>query len=161
MSNAKMPQKSSQGRPAWLIPLIITGAAIAVLALIAVISGGSQPTVAPLVEGAPRAEMDQLSIDHGLLRLMEPVESVFTIRNVGDKVLVILGEPRVELVEGCCPPRVVTSSTTIDPGGEATIRMTYTMHEGMGGQHEFRIHVLTNDPTQAEILLTARSLWEA
>ena len=40
-----------------------------------------------------------------------------------------------------------------------TVTLRYTMHEGMGGAHEFRVHVLTNDPTQSEILLTSRSNW--
>lgn len=33
------------------------------------------------------------------------------------------------------------------------------MHEGMGGQHEFRIHVRTDDPTQPNIPLTVLSFW--
>jgi len=51
--------------------------------------------------------------------------------------------------------------TTLQPGDEATVTLRFTMHEGMGGQHEFRVHVLTNDPTQPEILLTVRSTWGA
>jgi hypothetical protein len=47
------------------------------------------------------------------------------------------------------------------PGNEATITLRFTMHEGMGGQHEFRVHVLTNDPTQSEIPLTVLSVWGA
>ncbi|MCA9910441.1 MAG: hypothetical protein KC519_17410 [Anaerolineae bacterium] len=47
------------------------------------------------------------------------------------------------------------------PGDEATITLRFTMHEGMDGQHEFRVHVLTNDPTQPEIPLTVFSLWGA
>ena len=33
------------------------------------------------------------------------------------------------------------------------------MHKGMDGPHEFRVHVLTNDPTQPEKLLTVLSDW--
>ncbi len=33
------------------------------------------------------------------------------------------------------------------------------MHEGMDGPHEFRVHVLTNDPQQPEKLLTVLSNW--
>jgi len=51
--------------------------------------------------------------------------------------------------------------TTIQPGEEATVSVQFTMHEGMGGQHEFRIHVETNDPTQPEIVLTVLSFWGA
>jgi len=33
------------------------------------------------------------------------------------------------------------------------------MHPGMGGQHQFDIHVLTNDPVQPEQVLTVRALY--
>ena len=33
------------------------------------------------------------------------------------------------------------------------------MHEGMGGQHEFRVHLRTNDPEEPEKVLIARSNW--
>jgi len=33
------------------------------------------------------------------------------------------------------------------------------MHAGMDGQHEFRVHVLTNDPIEPEKLLTVLSYW--
>jgi hypothetical protein len=45
------------------------------------------------------------------------------------------------------------------PGDESIVTLRYTMHPGMEGPHEFRIHVLTNDPAQPEIELTARSNW--
>jgi len=33
------------------------------------------------------------------------------------------------------------------------------MHEGMGGPHEFDVHLRTNDPTQPEVVLVAKSEW--
>jgi hypothetical protein len=33
------------------------------------------------------------------------------------------------------------------------------MHEGMGGPHQFRVHLLTDDPSEPETLLTVRSNW--
>lgn len=33
------------------------------------------------------------------------------------------------------------------------------MHEGMGGQHQFRVHLRTNDPVEPEKLLTVLSNW--
>lgn len=33
------------------------------------------------------------------------------------------------------------------------------MHEGMDGQHEFRVHVNTNDPIEPEMVLVVRSNW--
>jgi DNA-binding transcriptional regulator PaaX len=37
--------------------------------------------------------------------------------------------------------------------------MEFMMHAGMDGQHEFRVHVLTSDPTLPEKLLTVLSYW--
>ena len=33
------------------------------------------------------------------------------------------------------------------------------MHGDMGGQHNFRVHVLTNDPTEKDQGLTVLSNW--
>ena len=35
----------------------------------------------------------------------------------------------------------------------------FTMHPGMEGQHEFRVHVLTNDPAKPEQQVIIRSNW--
>ena len=86
-------------------------------------------------------------------------ESVYTIQNTCSQTLRILEEPRVELVQGCCPPRAIVSQMTLRPGEQTTITLRYTMHNMMGGPHEFRVHVPTNDPTQSTILLTSLSNW--
>jgi hypothetical protein len=33
------------------------------------------------------------------------------------------------------------------------------MHEGMGGPHDFRVHLVTNDPQQSTKELTILSNW--
>jgi hypothetical protein len=33
------------------------------------------------------------------------------------------------------------------------------MHPGMGGPHEFHIHLLTDDPAEPETVLIAKSDW--
>lgn len=88
-------------RPVWLLPVIVVGVIAAILAIIALVTGSRDDPFAPQVTGAPRAEFDQTSIDHGTIHFEQPVESVFRIRNVGDQPLLILGEPRVQLMEGC------------------------------------------------------------
>ncbi len=35
------------------------------------------------------------------------------------------------------------------------------MTEGMGGPHEFRVHVPTNDPANPVLVLTSKSDWGA
>ncbi|MEJ2559824.1 MAG: hypothetical protein P8186_27140 [Anaerolineae bacterium] len=37
--------------------------------------------------------------------------------------------------------------------------LRFMMHEGMEGQHEFRVHLRTNDPVEPEKELTILSNW--
>lgn len=102
MSKSKSPQHSKRPeRPKWLIPAIIVGAIVVAIAAVAAITGNRREPFEPEVAGAPRAEFDQTSIDHGSVRFEQPVESIFRVRNVGDQPLSILSEPRVELLDGC------------------------------------------------------------
>jgi hypothetical protein len=143
--------------PVWVIVLIGIGVMITVGILLASLPG---PTpYQPEVTGAPFAQVSTTLIDHGDLKMEEYAESVFRIRNTGDQPLQLLDEPRVELIQGCCPPRAIVSQMTLQPGEETTISLRFTMFEMMGGPHEFRVHVLTNDPTQPTIPLTILSNW--
>lgn len=102
MSKSKTPGHTGPPqRPTWLLPTVIVGAVAVVMAIAAVIIGSRGAPFEPEVTGTARAEIEETSIDHGTLRFEQPVESVFRVRNVGDQPLLILGEPRVELVEGC------------------------------------------------------------
>lgn len=102
MSKAQKTEPSkAQGRPTWLIPAIIVGIVVIVLAVVAAITGNRREPFEPEVAGAPRAEFDQTRIDHGSMSFNQQAESVFRVRNVGDQPLTIQGEPRVELVQGC------------------------------------------------------------
>jgi hypothetical protein len=140
---------------------IVAGIAVVTLVVVALALSTSQitPPYAPEVMGKPHAVVSTTLIDHGDLQMEEYAESVFVIRNTGSQSLRILGEPRVELVQGCCPPRAIVSRMTLQPGEETTISLRFTMHEMMGGPHEFRVHVATNDPDQAAIPLTILSNW--
>lgn len=83
-------------------PLLIVGGLFAIAVLIIVASAANQrPAYTPQVSGAPRAQIDQTQIDHGTVAFEQQVESVFRLKNVGDRPLTILGEPRVELLQGC------------------------------------------------------------
>ncbi len=89
-------------------PLLIVGGLLilGVVLVIALVSNrpgetaGTTSTPEP-VAGAPRVAVAQATIDLGTIRFNTPAQSVFTVRNVGDQALAVLGEPRVELVEGC------------------------------------------------------------
>jgi len=50
-------------------------------------------------------------------------------------------------------------STALQPGESTEVFMRFMMHGDMGGKHNFRVHLLSDDPTQPEQLLTVLSNW--
>ncbi len=48
---------------------------------------------------------------------------------------------------------------TLNPGQTTSLQMQFMMHGDMGGQHLFRLHVQSNDPTQREETLDVASNW--
>lgn len=152
-----LPKPTNDSR----LPIMLLGVALIVIvigAILATVLGRSAPFV-PEVIGAPHAAISSTLIDHGDVQMDDYVESVFRIQNTGDETLRILQEPRVQLVQGCCPPRAIVSDSTLQPGETTTITLRFTMHDMMGGPHEFRVFVPTNDPTQEMIALTILSNW--
>ncbi len=104
MSSKRRPSKTipPPKRPAWVLPAALVGLGAAIIALaLWLIQSGQQPAYTPEVAGQPSAAIDQTYFDYGDVRVDTPVETVFRVKNVGDQPLSILGEPRVELVEGC------------------------------------------------------------
>jgi hypothetical protein len=81
--------------------LWISGGLLAVIGLAVYALASREPPFTPEVTGEPRAQVEQTAIDHGTLQFETWVTSVFNIRNTGDQPLLILGEPLVEVVEGC------------------------------------------------------------
>ena len=47
----------------------------------------------------------------------------------------------------------------LQPGARTTVSMEFMMHGDMGGQHNFRVHLPTNDTAQPEQTLTVLSNW--
>ena len=82
---------------------------LAAVAAVLLIAGGSivwwqssqQPAIPIEVTGAPRVAVAQAAVNHGDIKFDTPVSTIFQVSNVGDQPLRILGEPQVELVEGC------------------------------------------------------------
>jgi hypothetical protein len=95
------PKQATSGRPGWVLPAILVAVVAVVGAVLALVLGNQAPPYAAEVTGAPSAVVDTTVVDHGAVPYAQTVESVYRVRNVGDEPLVILGEPRVELVEGC------------------------------------------------------------
>jgi hypothetical protein len=108
---SKKNQSKTQQSPSRQLPwpwLIVAGA------LLLVIGGGlllwqptspappaAAPEVSPEVSGGPKLKVDQTVIDEGDVKLDTPVRTTFRLSNVGDQPLIILGQPQVELIEGC------------------------------------------------------------
>lgn len=49
----------------------------------------------------PRLAVDRTTIDDGNVKFNTPLQAVFILNNTGNQPLQILGEPQVELIEGC------------------------------------------------------------
>ena len=47
----------------------------------------------------------------------------------------------------------------LDPGETTTLSLQFMMHGDMGGRHNFRVHLPTNDPAGKDKTLTALSNW--
>jgi hypothetical protein len=50
-------------------------------------------------------------------------------------------------------------SMVLEPGQVTTLSMEFMMHGDMGGLHDFRVHLITNDPSEPERTLTVLSNW--
>lgn len=163
MSKYKTPHKTAptSTRPTWLLPVIVIAVIVVAIGAVLVISQSNQPGVAITVNGKPSVAVDKSVVDFGDVHFGNPVTAVFTVSNSGDQPLKLLQPPQLEVLQGCCPPKAIASTSTINPGGTATVTVTFSMHEGMGGQHEFLVHLLTNDPSQSETQLRIFSNWIA
>jgi hypothetical protein len=51
--------------------------------------------------GVPQLVVDRTSVDEGYMQFDVPVRTTFRLSNAGGQPLQILGEPQVELIEGC------------------------------------------------------------
>lgn len=48
----------------------------------------------------------------------------------------------------------------LKPGESTIVQSTiFTMHEGMGGAHNFEVHLPTNDPSNPDVLVNVLSVW--
>lgn len=47
----------------------------------------------------------------------------------------------------------------LNPGETTTVSMQFMMHGDMGGLHDFRLHLETNDPAQPDRTVTVLSNW--
>ena len=64
-------------------------------------SSAGTPNVTPEVTGAPKLKADREQIDLGDQKLGSTVQTAFELTNAGDRPLQIMGDPYVEVLEGC------------------------------------------------------------
>ena len=82
---------------AGLAALLVTaGVAISVIGKLV-----TKANYVPETNGAPEVAVNQDAIDYGDVKLGTTIQTVFEVSNKGDKDLIILGEPQVQVVEGC------------------------------------------------------------
>ena len=103
MSKKSNPRKRKPSSLQSLWPWL---AGIGVLVLIVggvVVWTTSRPgaAVPPQVVGAPKLAVDQTVVDEGYMQYNVPVRTTYRLSNVGDQPLKIVGQPMMELVEGC------------------------------------------------------------
>ena len=110
--------------------------------------------------GTPRLAVDQQKIDWGTLQ--DGTKKVITIKvtNTGTGTLRFKETPYVQVVEGCCPPEMSTTSMVLKPGESATVTSAeFFMHPGMDGKHNYAVHLITNDPMQPDKVVNVISNW--
>jgi len=145
--------------PVWL--LFIIGIGVVVVA-VAVIGGNraATPAAAPQATGGPALQVDKEKVDLGTVALGSTVEVKFDVTNVGDQPLVFTKAPYLEVVKGCCPQQPTVGQRTLNPGEHTTVTFPMMMHEGMGGYHDFRLHLPTNTPGQSDKTVQILSNWQ-
>lgn len=95
-------KKVETKRPIWIALVVIGTVLTAITALLLTRSSDGIPDdFVPQVEGAPKVAVSEERIDYGDVKLNSTVETVFQVSNVGDETLFVLGEPQVELLQGC------------------------------------------------------------
>jgi hypothetical protein len=102
---SKKPRKKANqpapGRSLWLW-LVVAAALVLVVGGVAVsLASRNGSAVTGEGTGAPQLVVDRTSVDEGYLKFDTSVRTTFRLTNAGGQTLKILGEPQVELIEGC------------------------------------------------------------
>lgn len=147
-------------RPKWPLALIAAGLILLVgVAWVALGGWPTSPRVPVEVTGSPRLKADQQRIELGDRHYGQVVEVNFQLANIGDQTLTFTETPVVTVAEGCCPPKPTIGQTVLRPGETTVLTLQFAMHEGMGGQHDFRVKLATNDPQNPATELQVLSNW--
>jgi hypothetical protein len=145
--------------PLWLPLIIVAGVALIVVTVFSA-TRNAAPAAATEVVGAPALKVDKEKVDLGTIALGTTIEVKFEVTNVGDQPLVFTKAPYLEVVKGCCPSQPKVGQRTLNPGEHTTVVFPMMMHEGMGGEHDFRLHLPTNATSQSDKTVQILSNWQ-
>ncbi|MEQ1874574.1 MAG: hypothetical protein ABL953_12690 [Ilumatobacteraceae bacterium] len=77
----------------------------------------------------------------GEVPLNVAVRPNWTFTNTGSETIT-LGEPHVQINQGCCPGQLSYQGTnTLAPGATTSLTFELSMHPGMDGAHDMTLHV--------------------
>lgn len=77
----------------------------------------------------------------GQVPLDVAVRPEWTFTNTGNDTIT-LGDPHVQVNQGCCPGAVTYQGTsTLAPGASTALTFELSMHPGMDGPHDMTLHV--------------------
>jgi hypothetical protein len=80
----------------------------------------------------------------GQVPLDVAVRPNWTFTNTGNDTIT-LGDPHVEINQGCCPGALTyQGSSTLTPGATTALTFELSMHPGMDGAHDMTLHVPVN-----------------
>jgi len=110
--------------------------------------------------GTPSIAVDQQKIDFGYIKLGAYRSFKIKVTNNGDGILRFKETPYIQVLQGCCQPDLTVTSMAIKPGESAYVESPdFMMHEGMDGPHDFAVHLKTNDPKNADLIVHVLSDW--
>jgi len=103
-----MPRYSTKRKPLAkqkksLLPLwlMLSGLALILIAVWAIMSSSAQTKANIEVNGEPRLRVDKTVIDHGDVKLGTLIRDDIRVTNVGDQPLRFAEVPYIEVLEGC------------------------------------------------------------
>ncbi len=92
------PKPKASLLPLWLV---LAGIGLTLFAAWMISNSSTQAKANVEIKGAPRLKVDQDSIDHGNVKLGNPIRDAVRVTNIGDHPLVFTDAPYIEVKEGC------------------------------------------------------------
>ncbi len=147
-----------RGFPLKYAALIAVGALLTGVAFL--MFRGNNNGGGEVIGGTPAISVDPQAIDFGNLKDFTVKTFSIKVTNTGTGMLRFSGVPYVQVVDGCCPPALSAGKAALRPGESTTVTSAeFMMHPGMDGQHDFAVHIQTNDPAHPDLVVHVLSNW--